>query len=98
MYVNQISMLYTSNLHSAVCHLYPNKTGRKRNNEIQKKERERKKSGHESAELGNKRGWGVWERRHIQKLSGQRLRQEEHGGVGGNTATSPNPQHSALSL
>ena len=41
MYVSQISMLYTLNLHSAACHLYPNKTGRKRNNEIQKKEREK---------------------------------------------------------
>ena len=30
MYVNQIIMLYTLNLYSAVCQLYLNKTGRKK--------------------------------------------------------------------
>ena len=37
MCVSQVSMLYTLNLHSAVCQLYLNKNGRKRKNEIQKK-------------------------------------------------------------
>ena len=32
MYVIQIIMLYTLNLHSAVCELYLNKTGRKKFN------------------------------------------------------------------
>ena len=30
MYVSQVIMLYTLNLHSAVCQLYLNKTGRKK--------------------------------------------------------------------
>ena len=29
-YVSQIIMLYTLNLHSAACQLYPNKAGRKK--------------------------------------------------------------------
>ena len=52
MYVNQITMLYTLNLYSAVCQLYLNKTGQKNKNNVKnkkegkkgrKKEKERKK-------------------------------------------------------
>ena len=36
MYVSQIIMLYTLNLYSAVCQLFPNKTGRKKKEEFNK--------------------------------------------------------------
>ena len=38
MYVSQIVILYTLNLHSAVCQLYLNKTGRKKKKEWQIRE------------------------------------------------------------